>query len=227
EKPVFIVTPEEAEKAEKGEPSGKHVWVFRAENVRDFAFASSRAFVWDAMAVKDQSFEGKPVLAMSYYPRDGIPLWDKYATHAVAHTIEVFSRYTFAYPYPKAIAVLGGVGSGMEYPMISFNGPHPEEDGTYPARTKYGLISVIIHETGHNFFPMIVNSDERQWMWMDEGLNSFFQYLAEQEWEEKYPSRRGQANTIVSYMSGRNRQPVMTSADSLTSQGSNAYGQPA
>lgn len=224
EKPVFIVTPEEAEAAEGKDTDGKKTWVYRAERVRDFAFASSRVFVWDAMGVSDQ--EG-PVMAMALYPGDGIPLWDKYATHAVAHTIKSFSKKTFQYPYPAAIAVMGGVSSGMEYPMISFNGPLPEEDGTYPARSKYGLISVIIHETGHNFMPMIVNSDERQWMWQDEGLNSFLQYLAEQTWEEDYPSRRGIPENLLSYMRSRSRDPVMTAADSLSSQGSNAYSQPA
>ena len=186
--PVFIVTPDEAKENEKTKPSGTKTWIFKGDNVRDFAFASSRKFIWDAQG---HSVNGNDVMAMSYYPNEGEPLWSRYSTHAIIHTLNVYSRYTFDYPYPTAISVNGPV-YGMEYPMICFNGPRPEKDGTYSKRTKYGLISVIIHEVGHNYFPMIVNSDERQWTWMDEGLNSFLQYLAEQEWEENYPiaSRR-------------------------------------
>ncbi len=168
--PVFIVTPEEAQANESSEPSGTKTWIFHAENVRDFAFASSRKFIWDAQGHRP-TIAVQIVMAMSYYPKEGEPLWSRYSTHAIIHTLDVYSRYTFAYPYPVAISVNGPVG-GMEYPMICFNGPRPEKDGTYSARTKYGLISVIIHEVGHNYFPMIVNSDERQWTWMDEGLNT-------------------------------------------------------
>ncbi|MGI9515917.1 MAG: M1 family metallopeptidase, partial [Pirellulaceae bacterium] len=178
ETPQFIITPEEAKQNESSEPEGTKTWIFKAEEVRDFAFATSRKFIWDAMGVP---LAEKTVMAMSFYPNEGEPLWSKYSTHAVAHTLEVFSKFTFDYPYPVAISVNGPVG-GMEYPMICFNGPRPEEDGTYSARTKYGLISVVIHEVGHNWFPMIVNSDERQWTWMDEGLTTFMQFLAEQEW---------------------------------------------
>jgi aminopeptidase N len=163
---------------------------------------------------------------MSYYPNEGEPLWSKYSTASIIHTLNVYSRYTFAYPYPIAISVNGPVG-GMEYPMICFNGPRPEEDGTYPARTKYALISVIIHEVGHNYFPMIVNSDERQWTWMDEGINTFLQYLAEQEWEENYPSQRGEPAAIVGYMLSANQVPIMTNSESVLQFGNNAYGKPA
>ncbi|OYT70600.1 MAG: aminopeptidase [Chloracidobacterium sp. CP2_5A] len=221
--PVLIVTPEEARRAEQGRPTGKKTWIFQAENVRDFAFASSRKFIWDAMG---HNVDGSQVLAMSYYPNEGNPLWEKYSTHAIIHTLNVYSRYTFTYPYPVAISVNGPVG-GMEYPMICFNGPRPLEDGTYSARTKYGLISVIIHEVGHNYFPMIVNSDERQWTWMDEGLNTFLQYLAEQEWEDKYPSFRGEPQYIADYMKSENQVPIMTQSDSLLQFGNNAYAKPA
>ncbi len=193
-KPVFIVTPDEAKANQKDRPEGKtKTWVYYAKNVRDFAFASSRKFIWDAQG---HDVEGRQVLAMSYYPNEAEPLWSKYSTHSIIHTLNVYSRYTFAYPYPVAISVNGPI-YGMEYPMICFNGPRPESDGTYSERTKYGLISVIIHEVGHNYFPMIVNSDERQWFWMDEGLNTFLQYLAEQEWEKDYPSLRGEPDQIV------------------------------
>jgi hypothetical protein len=241
EKPVFIVTPEEAKANEAHKPAGKKTWVFRAENVRDFAFASSRKFIWDAMGAPDhvtppdlakpgpkgeaRSY-GPRVMAMSFYPKEGEPLWSKYSTHAIIHTLDIYSKHTFAYPYPVAQSINGPIG-GMEYPMICFNGPRPQEDGTYSAATKYGLISVVIHEVGHNYFPMIVNSDERQWTWMDEGLNSFVQFLAEQAWQKDYPSRRGEPRDIVSYMTSANHVPIMTNSESIAELGSNAYHKPA
>ena len=221
--PVFIVTPDEAESNQEEKGEGTKTWRFKASNVRDFAFASSRKFIWDAMR---HDLNGKPVWCMSYYPNEGEPLWSKYSTHAIVHTLNVYSKFTFDYPYPVAISVNGPVG-GMEYPMICFNGPRPEEDGTYSKRTKYGLISVIIHEVGHNYFPMIVNSDERQWTWMDEGLNTFLQYLTEQEWEPNYPSRRGEPQNIVGYMASPNQVPIMTNSESLLQFGANAYAKPA
>lgn len=221
--PVFIVTPEEAEENESHKPTGKKTWIFKADNVRDVAFATSRKFIWDAQLHK---VDGNEVMAMSFYPKEAEPLWSRYSTHSIIHTLDVYSRYTFNYPYPVAISVNGPVG-GMEYPMICFNGPRPEEDKTYSKRTKYGLISVIIHEVGHNYFPMIVNSDERQWTWMDEGLNTFLQYLTEQEWEEKYPSRRGEPQNIVQYMRSQNQVPIMTNSESLLQFGPNAYAKPA
>ncbi|MCA9713835.1 MAG: M1 family metallopeptidase, partial [Myxococcales bacterium] len=226
-KPVFIVTPKEARAAERTRAGAKRTktWRFKAEDVRDFAFASSRKFIWDAMATRVPGRAG-PVLAMSLYPNEAEPLWSRYSTRAVAHTLTVYSRHTFPYPYPVAISVNGPVG-GMEYPMICFNGPRPEDDGTYTERTKYGLISVVIHEVGHNFFPMIVNSDERQWTWMDEGLNTFLQFLAEQAWEPDYPSRRGEPRDIVGYMTSANQVPVMTNSESLLQFGNNAYAKPA
>ncbi|MEL6906161.1 MAG: M1 family metallopeptidase, partial [Planctomycetota bacterium] len=222
--PVLIVTREEAEANETTAPEGTKTWTYAAENVRDFAWASSRKFMWDAKLhpVKD----GRPVWAMSYWPKEGDPLWSQYSTHSVIHTLDVYSKYTFPYPYPVAISVNGPVG-GMEYPMICFNGPRPAEDGTYPARTKYGLISVIIHEVGHNWFPMIVNSDERQWTWMDEGLNTFVQFLTEVEWEENYPSRRGEPSKITGYMTSRAQVPIMTNSESILQFGANAYAKPA
>lgn len=224
-KPQFIITPEEAKQNEKSKPQGKKTWVFQADRVRDFAFASSRKFIWDAQGHR---LEGKkePVMAMSFYPNEGEPLWSRYSTHAIIHTLDVFSKYTFPYPYPVAISVNGPVG-GMEYPMICFNGPRPEKDGTYSKRTKYGLISVIIHEVGHNYFPMIVNSDERQWTWMDEGLTTFLQFLTEQEWEPDYPSRRGEPRDMVNYMKSDHQVPIMTNSESILQFGNNAYGKPA
>ncbi|NME71280.1 M1 family metallopeptidase [Flammeovirga aprica] len=224
DKPVVIVSQKEAEKNEKTVEKGTKTWHYKANNVRDFAFGSSRKYIWDAMGV---DINGKTVMAMSYYPKEANPLYGTYSTEAVAHTLEVYSKYTIDYPYPVAISV--EASNGMEYPMICFNYGRPEKDGTYSPRIKYGAISVIIHEVGHNFFPMIINSDERQWTWMDEGLNTFCQYLAEQEWEENYPSRRGPAENIVNYMKGEknNITPIMTNSESLKQFGNNAYGKPA
>ena len=223
--PVIIVTQEEAEAAEKNKATSTKTWTFEAENVRDFAFATSRKFIWDAQAV---DISGKTTMAMSYYPKEGNPLWEQYSTRVVAHTLKVYSKFTIDYPYHKAISV-HTKWIGMEYPMICFNGGRPEADGTYSEGTKYGMIGVIIHEVGHNFFPMIINSDERQWTWMDEGLNTFVQYLTEQEWDHDYPSRRGPAAKIVPYMSGPKEQivPIMTNSESILQFGNNAYGKPA
>ncbi len=223
ERPMFIVTPEEAKTNEKDHSTGKKTWRFLAENVRDFGWASSRKFIWDC---KGHEIGGNHVQAMSFYPNEAEPLWSKYSTQAIVHTLECYSRHTFDYPYPTAISVNGPVG-GMEYPMICFNGPRPEKDGTYSKGTKYGLISVVIHEVGHNFFPMIVNSDERQWTWMDEGLNTFMQYLAEQEWEDGYPSSRGEPKDITTYMASTDQVPIMTNSESVLQFGNNAYGKPA
>jgi hypothetical protein len=227
EKPIFIVTPEEAKAAQSPErdksKAGAKTWHYVAENVRDFAFAASRKFIWDAVG---HPVADRTVMAMSYYPIEAEPLWSQYSTASIAHTLDVYGRFTFDYPYPVAISVNGPV-YGMEYPMICFNGPRPEEDGTYSAATKYGLISVIIHEVGHNWFPMIVNSDERRWSWMDEGLNTFLQYLAEREWEDDYPSRRGEPADIVGYMTSGYQRPIMTQSESILQFGNNAYGKPA
>ena len=224
-KPVLIISPDEAVRNEGSRATGTKTWTFAARNVRDFAWCSSRKFIWDAMGITEA---GKPVLCMSYYPKEGNPLWGQYSTRVVAHTIKTYSKFTIPYQYPVAISVHGPVG-GMEYPMICFNGGRPEKDGTYSQDRKYGMISVIIHEVGHNFFPMIVNSDERQWTWMDEGLNSFVQFLTEQEWERNYPSRRGEPRNMVDYMrTDRSLQnPIMTNSESILQFGNNAYGKPA
>lgn len=223
--PVIIVNQQEATESEKDKTKLTKTWTFEAENVRDFGWASSRKFIWDAMAV---DVSGKTVMAYSYYPKEGNPLWEKYSTRAVAHTLKTYSKYTTDYTYPQATSV-HAKSIGMEYPMICFNFGRPEQDGTYSKRTKYGMIGVIIHEVGHNFFPMIINSDERQWTWMDEGLNTFVQYLTEQEFERDYPSRRGPAQNIVDYMKGdkSNIVPIMTNSESILQFGNNAYGKPA
>jgi hypothetical protein len=224
--PVLIVTQEEAEAAEKQKATKTKTWIFHATNVRDFAFASSRKFIWDAIGVKLD--DGSTTMAMSFYPKEGNPLWGQYSTRVVAHTVKSYSKHTFDYPYPVAISV-HSKWNGMEYPMICFNYGRPEPDGTYSERTKNGMIGVIIHEVGHNFFPMIINSDERQWTWMDEGLNSFVQSMAESEWDSEFPTRRGPPAKIVDYMKGDkgNISPIMTNSESIFQFGNNAYGKPA
>ncbi len=225
DEPVMIVTQKEAEANEKSRSKTRKTWEYYAENVRDFAFTASRKFIWDAMAVK---IGEKTPLAMSLYPKEGNPLWERESTKAVRYTLETYSNYTIDYPYPVAISV-HTANIGMEYPMICFNFGRPNADGTYSDGQKYNMISVIIHEVGHNFFPMIINSDERQWAWMDEGINSFLQYLVEQENYEDYPSSRGPATTITGYMGGNQKyiRPMMTSAEQLIQVGNNAYGKPA
>lgn len=235
DKPVMIVTQAEAEKTEKTKSKNKMTWKLSAQMVRDFGFATSRKFLWDMMAVK---IGDKDVMAVSMYSKEGNPLWEQWSTRAVASTLKSYSRMTFDYPYHKAISVHAPMG--MEYPMICYNFGRPDKDGNYSDRTKFGMIGVIIHEVGHNFFPMIVNSDERQWTWMDEGLNTFVQYVAEQdfgEWnptalsegQDKYPSRRGPAKNIVRYMGGNQDfiAPIMTKGLNTYQFGSNAYSKPA
>ncbi len=190
--PIEIVTLEEAKAAEKNKSAKTKTWIYKADNVRDFAWTSSRKFVWDAMPV---TVEGKKIMCMSFYGKEAYGLYRPYSTKAVAHTIKTYSKFTIPYPYPVAQSV--EAANGMEYPMICFNYGRTEKDGTYSEGTKYGMLGVIIHEVGHNFFPMIINSDERQWSWMDEGLNTFVEYLTEELWDNKFPVRgKGPAYTI-------------------------------
>ena len=247
--------PEEALKNESSKAKGEKTWRFKAENVRDFAWASSRKFIWDAMLHEQKGAQQEEVLAMSFYPNEAEPIWSHYSTHAVIHTMDVYSRFTFDYPYPTAQSVNTWKSGGMEYPMISFNGYRPtepedrdkgdededeedvdeqpdtvqEKQPTYSRSIKYGLIGVVIHEVGHNYFPMIVNSDERRWTWMDEGLNSFLEYLAELEWEEGFPAYTDKFNVldyIPDYMTSENQVPIMTQSDSILQFGPNAYSKP-
>jgi len=225
DKPVIIVTQDEAIQKEKSKSTAKKTWVFRAENVRDFAFCSSRKFIWDAQAVK---IGDKTPMAMSYYPKEGNPLWEKESTKAVKNTLEVYSRYTIDYPYPVAISV-HTASIGMEYPMICFNFGRPNKDGTYSAQTRQGMIGVVVHEVGHNFFPMIVNNDERQTTWMDEGVNSFVQLLTEME---RYPDihwSRGIPNSLVPYLRGdKNKmRPLMTNSEQVIAFGDEQYAKAA
>jgi hypothetical protein len=225
DKPVIIATQAEAEVREKSFSDKKKTWKFKAENVRDFGISTSRKFIYDAMAVKTGNTTS---MAISLYPKEGNPLWEEYSTRIIAHTLKSYSSYTFDYPYPKAVSI-NARDQGMEYPMICWNYGRPDENGTYSDRTKYGMLGVICHEIGHNYFPMIVNSDERQWTWMDEGLNSFMEYLAEKTFDKNFPLRRGPAKNIIPYMSGDEKglEPIMTNSESIRQFGNNAYGKPA
>jgi hypothetical protein len=222
--PVEVVTLEEAKKAEKTKATTQKTWVFNAENVRDFAFGSSRKFIWDALAA---NVEGKKVMCMSAYGKEAYGLYRPFSSKAVAHTIKTYSKFTIPYPYPVAQSI--EASNGMEYPMICFNYGRTEKDGTYTQAAKNGMLGVIIHEVGHNFFPMIVNSDERQWSWMDEGLNTYVEYLTEELYDNKFPSRRGPAFAIADYMKLPKDQlePIMTNSENIIQFGPNAYAKPA
>ena len=222
--PLQIVTLDEAKAKEKTKSTQKKTWIFKADNVRDFAWGSSRKFVWDAMPA---TVEGKKVMCMSFYGKEAYNLYSRYSTKAVAHTIKTYSKFTIGYPYPVAQSV--EAANGMEYPMICFNFGRTEKDGTYSEAIKNGMLGVVIHEVGHNFFPMIVNSDERQWSWMDEGLNTFCEYLTEELWDNKFPVKRGPAYTITDYMKLPKDQlePIMTNSENIIGFGPNAYSKPA
>lgn len=222
--PVEVVTLEEAKKAEKTKATTQKTWVFNAENVRDFAFGSSRKFIWDALAA---NVEGKKVMCMSAYGKEAYGLYRPFSSKAVSHTIKTYSKFTIPYPYPVAQSI--EASNGMEYPMICFNYGRTEKDGSYTEATKNGMLGVIIHEVGHNFFPMIVNSDERQWSWMDEGLNTYVEYLTEELYDNKFPSRRGPAFAIADYMKLPKDQlePIMTNSENIIQFGPNAYAKPA
>ncbi len=227
DKPVFIVTEKEAREKEKKRSEKESTWEFHAEDVRDFAFASSRKFIWDAMAVK---LGDKTPLAQSLYPKEGNPLWERESTKAIKNTLELYSERTFDYPYPTAYSV-HAANQGMEYPMICFNYGRPNKEGRYSQQTLASMINVIIHEVGHNFFPMIVNSDERQWSWMDEGLNTF---LDKETMRVRYPQLAGTRGTplgIVPFMRGDKSQmrPIMSMSDNIRGEefGPNAYYKPA
>ncbi|WP_053969781.1 M1 family metallopeptidase [Mangrovimonas sp. ST2L15] len=221
--PVLIITPEEALKNEQSKSSKMKTWKFKAENVRDFAWATSRKFIWDAQA---HQFSDHVTMAMSFYPNEGLPVWEEESTKAVVAALEVYSEATFEYPYPVAISV-NTSNIGMEFPMISFNGGRPK-NGKISDMAKAGMIGTIIHEVGHNWFPMIVSSDERQWMWMDEGLNTF---LHQRTVAEKYPQfSHTTPKSIVPFMNGNQdiMRPIMTSSDNelLTQFGANFYQKP-
>ncbi|MEI7627508.1 MAG: M1 family metallopeptidase [Bacteroidota bacterium] len=223
--PVEIVTLDEAKNAEKNKSTAKKTWIFKADNVRDFAWTTSRKMIWDAMPAY---VEGKKVMCMSGYPKEAYGLYRKFSTKVVAHTIKSYSKFSIPYPYPVAQSI--EAANGMEYPMICFNNGRTEKDGSYSESTKLSMLGVIIHEVGHNFFPMIVNSDERQWSWMDEGLNSFVEYLTEELYDNKYPSRgKGAAYQIADYMRLPKEQlePIMTNSENIVMFGPNAYTKPA
>ncbi|WP_339793048.1 M1 family metallopeptidase [uncultured Imperialibacter sp.] len=224
DKPVIIITQEEAIQNEKSRAKGTKTWVYKAENVRDFAFVSSRKFIWDAQAVK---FENNTPLAMSFYPKEGNPLWEKESTKAVVNTLKTYSKYTIDYPYPVAQSI-HTASIGMEYPMICFNFGRPNPDGTYSQRTLEGMVGVIVHEVGHNYFPMIINNDERQWAWMDEGINTFLEHQTVVENYPGFNTTWGTPAGVVNYMKGEKNdlRPIMTNPENGRSLGYEAYGKP-
>lgn len=224
--PVEIVTLQEAKANELREPSKKmKTWKFKAENVRDFAWTASRKFIWDAMPHINEN--GDKVMCMSYFAKEAYPIYSRYSTKTVAHTLKTYSKFSFPYPYPVAISV--EAANGMEYPMICFNPGRAEEDGTYTERAKYLALTVIIHEVGHNYFPMIVNSDERQWAWFDEGINSFMQFVTETEFDANYKHWFVAPKDIAYYMAlpKDKLEPIMTNTENIVDYGSNAYDKPA
>ncbi|WP_152001455.1 MULTISPECIES: M1 family metallopeptidase [unclassified Imperialibacter] len=224
DKPVIIITQEEAIQNEKSRAKGTKTWVYKAENVRDFAFVSSRKFIWDAQAVK---FDNNTPLAMSFYPKEGNPLWEKESTKAVVNTLKTYSKYTIDYPYPVAQSI-HTASIGMEYPMICFNFGRPNSDGTYSQRTLEGMVGVIVHEVGHNYFPMIINNDERQWAWMDEGINTFLEHQTVVENYPGFNTTWGTPAGVVNYMKGEKNdlRPIMTNPENGRSLGYEAYGKP-
>ena len=222
--PVVIITEEEAVLNEGSRSDQTKTWHYKADNVRDFAWVSSRKFIWDAQAVQ---LDQKTTMAMSLYPKEGNPLWEQESTKAVVNTLKTYSEMTIEYPYPVAISV-HTAAIGMEYPMICFNYGRPDKKGNYSSMTKWSMISVIIHEVGHNFFPMIINSDERQWSWMDEGLNTFLETKTSMEWYPEMPIQLGTPATIKNFMSGEKdfMRPIMTNSENILFFGNNAYSKP-
>jgi hypothetical protein len=161
---------------------------------------------------------------MSYYPKEGNPLWEIESTKAVKNTLEVYSRMTIDYPYPVAISVHTAT-IGMEYPMICFNYGRPKKDGTITPQLRKGMIGVIVHEVGHNFFPMIINNDERQTAWMDEGINSFVEVLTERERYADIDWSSDSPKGLVKYMKGDQSQmrPLMTNPEQVIQLGPEQY----
>ncbi|GAK32389.1 glutamyl aminopeptidase [alpha proteobacterium Q-1] len=220
QKPLFIITPDEAAENAVRQADSEVIWHYKAENVRDFAFAAAPGFIWDAQGY--ETADGRMVMAQSLYPAEGEPLWSRYSTPAIIQTFETYGRMAMDYPWPHATSINAPIRSGMEYPMLAANAPRPEKDGTYSRRTKYGLIGVVIHEVGHNWFPMIVNSDERHWLWMDEGLNSFLDELALAEFDPDAPLR-SEPRDLAERMTRPNQVPIMTQSDAYINRGITGY----
>ena len=164
---------------------------------------------------------------MSYYPKEGNPLWERESTKAVVNTLINYSEKTIDYPYPVAISV-HAASIGMEYPMICFNFGRPRLDGSYDDNIKTKMVFVIVHEVGHNFFPMIVNSDERQWAWMDEGLDSFLEYTTMHRYYPDLPYYSNSPEAIKTYMKGSKElmRPIMTNPEQSLQLGPEAYSKP-
>lgn len=224
--PVEIITIAEANKNAFGSKSkDRKIWQFKAQNVRDFAWVSSRRLAWDGMNVSIDG--GRDVMVMSLYGKEAYGLFRRYSTKLVAQTLKTYSKYTIPYPYPVAISV--EAFNEMEYPMISFNTGRTDENGKYTETERNYMNWILIHEVGHNFFPMIINSDERQWSFMDEGFNTFLQYLTEQEYDSQFPSGRGPAYKISAYMAQKKEklEPILTNSENIDDYLNNQYGKTA
>jgi Peptidase family M1 domain len=206
---VHVVAEDEVGKAET-RPAGKGdlTWKFHADSVRDFSWAASKSFIWDASHWDD-------VLLMAVYPEEGIGSdagsgtegWED-AVQMMRHTFKYYSTNYFHFPYPTAVNVAGIVG-GMEYPMIVFCSVRARGQSLY---------SVTDHEFGHGWFPMVVGSDERRHAWMDEGFNTFINYYSNKDFygDSAVQSRSMQADTIARWMqTSWNDQPIDTRADQV------------
>lgn len=195
-------------------PGGKAAWRFSAERVRDFSFAASPAFYWEAQAVVQGETQ---VLTQVFYPAEGMRLWKRYGIDAIQHSLSHYGDWLFPYPYPTA-SIVNIAGLGMEYPMLGVVG----ERGT-SEMARWDMIGGIIHEVGHNWFPMIVNSNERDYAWMDEGLVAFIEYHAEKAWDPEFVIIYGEPKGLDRYQGTPRQQPLMTKADGLTHRIDNAY----
>lgn len=213
---VYIISPDEVEKIDTiSNITETKTWHFKMTNSRDVAWAASRVFVWDAAKINLP--EGKTSLAMSVYPLEvsADSAWGR-STEYIKNSIEYNSQMWFPYTYPVAVNVAGRVG-GMEYPGIVFCSVKAK------GRSLWGVTD---HEFGHNWFPMIVGSNERKFMWQDEGFNSFINIFSTRSFNNgEYSSRRDSARNIVKYMLDNNSESIMNYPDVIDSKnlGNNAY----
>lgn len=220
DKTVFIITPDEVGKpAAQNKTNGTLTWHFKMKNTRDVAWAASKAFIWDAARMN--LGEGKTGLAQSVYPKesDGAKAWTR-STEFTKGSVEFYSKTYFPYPYQNAINVAANVG-GMEYPGMSFC--HYESVGS-------DLWGVIDHEFGHNWFPMIVGSNERRYPWMDEGFNTLINHYSTAAFNDgEFPTTTDKPRGIVKYLTFENREGINTSPEVANPRnlGYTAYYKPA
>lgn len=211
-----------AEAATKRRSSETRTWRFAARNVRDFALAASLRYRWDATLAGTSA-----VRAMTFYPSEASALWRPLALPAIGHALDVYGRMTFDYPYPVVQAAFGP-NDGMEHTMLAFSRYPPDgPNGTYSRERKRDFLWVLTHEVGHNWFPLIVNSDERAWTWMDEGLTSYLETLATLEWSGDYTTRPNLPAMLGAEREATGRQPPMTPANAVVDLFPTQYHRPA